>query len=101
MEIRVSLHYALKWFFTYSEKLIGSLLKNGQGKYMSKIQKCDPKFIHCFLCGPEKVGTNGGKLWKVGTNGWILGEVWEFIYPQIWYINNIIISAQTVLLPMS
>ena len=28
-------------------------------------------------------------------------EMWEFIYPQMWYKNNIIISAQTVLLPMS
>jgi hypothetical protein len=70
---------------------------------MSKIQKCDPKFIHCFLCGPEKVGTNGGIFAESGNN------LWDFVdgggmgvhIPTKWYINNIIISAQTVLLPMS
>ena len=57
MENRVSLHYALKWFFTYSEKLIGSLFKNGQRKYMSKIQKRAIKFFQCFYVGPANGGT--------------------------------------------
>ena len=52
MENRVLLHYALKWFFTYSEKLIGSLFKNGQGKSMSKNQKRAKKFIQSFYVGP-------------------------------------------------
>jgi len=51
MENRVLLHYAVKWFFTHSEKLIRSLLKNGQGKYMSKNPKRAEKFIHLFLVG--------------------------------------------------
>jgi hypothetical protein len=56
MENRVSLHYALKWFFIYSEKLVGSLFKIGQGKSMSIFQKRANKFFRSFLCGPEKVG---------------------------------------------
>jgi hypothetical protein len=63
---------------------------------MSKIQKCANKFFHCFLCGPKKVGTNGGILWKRE-----MGEVVGVNVPTKWYMNSIIISAQTVLLPMS
>ena len=39
MKIRVLLHYAVKSLFTYSEKLIWSLFKNGQGNSISKNQK--------------------------------------------------------------
>ena len=66
MENRVLLHYAVKWFFYIFGKLIGSLFKNGQGNSMSKIQKCANKFFHCFFMWAGKVGTNRGKLWKVG-----------------------------------
>ena len=38
-------------FFTYSEKLIGSLSKNGQGNSMSKNPKRAEKFIHLFFGG--------------------------------------------------
>jgi len=51
MEIRVLLHNAVKWFFTHSEKLIRSLFKNGQRKYMSKIQKRAKKFFRSFYVG--------------------------------------------------
>jgi hypothetical protein len=49
MENPVLLHYAVKWFFTYSEKLIGSLSKNGQGNSMSKNPKRAKKFFRSFM----------------------------------------------------
>jgi len=58
MENRVLLHYAVKWFFTHSEKLIRSLLKNGQGKYMSKIQKRAKKFFMSFYVGTIQLWEN-------------------------------------------
>jgi hypothetical protein len=58
MKNRFSLHYAAKWFFTYSEKLIGSLFKIGQGKGMSIFPKRANKFIHLFLVGTIQLWDN-------------------------------------------
>ena len=38
-------------FLLHSEKLIGSLFKNGQGKVMSKNQKRANKFFQSFYVG--------------------------------------------------
>jgi len=59
-------------FFTYSEKLVGSLFKIGQGKDMSIFQKRANKFFRSFYVGLKIVGTNSGILWKVGKIGGIL-----------------------------
>jgi hypothetical protein len=59
----VSLHYAVKSFFTHSEKLIRSLSKNGQGKSMSIFQKPAYKFGSPFSDNSILLQISNKKRW--------------------------------------
>ena len=90
-------------FLHIQKNLLGHFSKMDKENECPKSKNATLSLFTVFYVGRKKWEQTVGFLRKVGTICGILwmGEDWEFIYPQIWYINNIIISAQTILLPMS